>query len=139
MQIPSKEQRPICQPVVPYLALKDANAAIAFYRAAFGAVEKARLLDDDGRVTHAEIEINGASIMLSDEFPEIGVLSPLSIGGSPVMIILDVPDVDALFFRAVHAGAAVVRTLQDGFDGDLRTAKLADPFGHRWMILTHKR
>lgn len=124
--------------VTPYLAVKDADRAIAFYKKAFGATETLRLNDPDGRISHAEIRINNTPIYISDEYPDIDVLSPQAIGGSPVMIVLDVADVDAVFRQAIAAGAVVVRPLQDGFDGALRTAKVNDPFGHRWMILTHK-
>ena len=122
----------------PYLAIKGAAASLDFYKKAFGAVEIFCLTDDDGRISHAEMNIGGASIFVSDEFPEIDVLSPQTIGGSPVMIVLQVPDVDAVFHRATAAGALVVRPLQDGFDGKLRTAKVNDPFGHRWMLVTRK-
>ncbi|RPI21654.1 MAG: VOC family protein [Chloroflexota bacterium] len=124
-------------PVTPYLAVKDAARAIEFYRRAFGAVEAMRL-EENGKISHAEIRINGAPIYISDEWPEHEALSPESVGGSPVMIVLDVPDVAALFQQAVAAGAAVSRPLQEGFDGDLRTAKVNDPFGHRWMITTRE-
>jgi PhnB protein len=124
--------------VTPYLAVKDADRAIAFYKKAFGASETLRLNDPDGRISHAEIQINHTPIFISDEYPDIDVLSPQTIGGSPVMIVLDVADVDAVFRQAVAAGAVVVSPLLDGFDGALRTAKVNDPFGHRWMILTHK-
>jgi PhnB protein len=119
----------------PMLSFKDAVRAIAFYVEAFGAKETVRLTDDDGKIAHAEIRIGGAPIMLADEFPEIGVLSPESIGGSPVMILLQVADVDTFFQRAVAAGATVARPVA----GDaLRNGKLVDPFGHRWMILTRQ-
>ncbi len=122
--------------VTPYLCVDDAAAAIEFYKTAFGATETARLPDSKGKIGHAEINIDGASIYISDEYPEIGVLSPRSIGGSPVLLVLNVPDVDALFNRAVSAGAQVDRPLADAFDGAMRNGKLIDPFGHRWMILT---
>jgi PhnB protein len=122
----------------PYLCVTDTAAAIAFYVRAFGAVEVGRLTQRDGRIGHAEIRIGGAPIFVSDEFPEIGVRSPASLGGSPVMIVLDVPDVDALFNRAVAAGATVDRPVADQFDGAQRNGKLNDPFRHRWMILTRK-
>ncbi len=124
--------------VTPYLTCQDAARAMVFYMAAFGAVEIYRLPDADGRISHAEIQINGAPIFISDEYPEIDVLAPPTIGGSPVMVVLEVPDVDAMFAQAVAAGAVIDRPLQDGFDGELRTAKLTDPWGHRWMILTRK-
>jgi PhnB protein len=120
----------------PYLCAKDTASAIAFYKKAFGAIETARLTEPSGRISHAEITIGDARIMISDEFPEINVLSPQTIGGSPVMIVLEVEDVDALFSQAVSAGATVDRPLMDAFDGAMRNGKLVDPYGHRWMILT---
>ncbi len=129
---------PIYRAVTPYLAVKDSAAAIDFYQRAFGAVEMSRIPDEHGRISHAEVRLGSLPLMISDEYPEIGVLSPQSLGGSPVMVILEVADVDALFARAVAAGAMVVRPLQDGFDGALRTAKVDDPFGHRWMLLTKR-
>ena len=125
--------------ITPYLAVKGASDAIAFYQAAFGAVEVFRLNDADGRVSHAEIRIDGAALMISDEYPEIGVRGPKTMGGSAVMIVLEVADVDRVFQRAVSAGAGIERPLQDSFDGDLRNGKLVDPFGHRWMVLTRKK
>jgi PhnB protein len=121
----------------PYLCCKDAARAIEFYKKAFGAVETMRLAEPSGRIGHAEIKIGDAPIMLSDEYPEMDVRSPLSFGGSPVMIHLYVADVDALAKQAVAAGATLVRPLEDQFYGD-RSGTLADPFGHRWMIATHK-
>lgn len=121
--------------VTPYLCAKNAAAAIRFYKEAFRAVEALRLLDGE-KVSHAEIKIGEASIFISDEFPEIDVFSPDSIGGSPVMIVLDVGDVDAMFAQAVKAGAKVARPLEDTFRGEMRNGKLVDPFGHRWMLLT---
>ena len=122
--------------ITPYLAVQGASEAIAFYKEAFGAEEIYRIEDDDGRIGHAEMRIGDAAIFISDEYPEIHVHSAQRLGDSPVMIVLDVPDVDAFFERAVAAGATVDRPLQDGFDGTLRTAKLVDPFKHRWMITT---
>ncbi len=122
--------------ITPYLCCKGAAQAIEFYRQAFGAIETLRLVDESGRVSHAEIRIGGAPIYLADEFPEIEVLSPQTTGGSPVLIVLEVPDVDATFNQAVSAGAMVERPLADGFDGAHRTGKLIDPFGHHWLILT---
>ena len=121
----------------PYLCVKGAEEAIEFYKKAFGATEILRIPDDDGKISHAEIKIGDARIMISDEYPAIKVLSPESIGGSPVMIVLEVEDVDSLFERAVAAGAIVDRPLMDRFDGALRNGKLNDPYGHRWMLVTH--
>src|SRR6185437_8515874 len=121
----------------PYLSVRGAAAAIEFYKKAFGATEVARLMQPDGRVGHAEINIDGARIMLADEFPEIGFRSPESLGGSSVNIHLDVPDVDAVASRALAAGAKVVRPVEDQFYGD-RSGQLSDPFGYTWTVSTHK-
>jgi PhnB protein len=96
-----------------------------------------RLAGPDGKIGHAEIKIGAAPIMLADEFPDMGVLSPQSLGGSPVSIHLYVEDVDALASQAVAAGAKVLRPVEDQFYGD-RAGKLEDPFGHVWWIATHK-
>ena len=116
-----------------YLCVRGAPAAIDFYREAFGAVETLRLTGDDGRVGHAEVTIEGATVMLSDEHPEIGVVSPETLGGTPVSLYLHVADVDATYARAVAAGAAREREPADQFHGN-RNAVLRDPFGHRWML-----
>jgi PhnB protein len=118
--------------ITPMLCVRDAAAAIAWYSRAFGAQEVLRLTDGL-RVTHCEMRIGAANFMLADEFPEIGVLSPESCGGSPVMLLLEAENVDAVFAQAVEAGATVDRHVA----GDtLRNGKLVDPYGHRWMIMT---
>ena len=122
--------------LTPYLAVKDASLAMEFYRRAFEAVEIYRLNDPDGRVSHAEMRFGSWPIFISDEYPEISVFGPQTLGGSPVMLVLEVADVDKIFAQAVEAGAIVDRPLQDSFEGGLRNGKLIDPFGHRWMILT---
>jgi PhnB protein len=127
----------IQNPLSPYLAIGGAARAIGFYRQAFGAVELMRLADPSGRIGHAEIEIEGARIMLADEHPEMDVRGPLAYGGSPVSLHLYVADVDAVFERAVAAGAKPVRPPADQFYGD-RSATLVDPFGHRWFLATRK-
>jgi PhnB protein len=119
----------------PYLCVKGADQAIAFYVRAFGAVETMRLAEPGGRIGHAELQIGDSPIMLSDEYPEEKVLSPLTLGGSPVMIHLYVADVDAMVERAVKEGATILRPPADQFYGD-RSASLVDPFGHRWMFAT---
>jgi len=122
----------------PYLCVKGAAKAIDFYKQAFGATEVMRLEDPkDGRMGHAEIRIGGAMLMLADEYPEMNVLSPETLGGSPVTIHLYVDDVDALFSRAAAAGAKVIRPPADQFYGD-RAGRLQDPFGHVWVFATHK-
>jgi len=123
--------------LTPYLCVAGAADAIAFYARAFGAVETMRLAEPDGRIGHAEITIGGAPLMLSDEYPEEGVQSPKTIGGTPVAIHVYVADVDALAERAVAAGATIVRPVADQFYGD-RSTTLLDPFGHRWFFATRK-
>jgi PhnB protein len=123
--------------VTPYLIVKGAAQAIEFYKEAFGAVELMRFGDPGGRIGHAEIKIGDSPIMLADEFPEMGVRSPQSIGGSAVCLVLYVEDVDRLFEQAAKAGAKVVRPLKDQFYGD-RSGTVEDPFGHVWTIATHK-
>jgi len=120
--------------VCPYLVVKDCNDALAFYREAFGAVETYRLNDPvDGRIGHAEITIGETCLMLADEYPDFGALSPDSIGGSPVKMHLEVDDAEAFLERAVAAGATVLRPLRDEFFGH-RTGLVADPFGYSWFI-----
>jgi PhnB protein len=124
--------------ITPYLTFRDATKAIEFYKQAFGAVERVRLPDEQGKMSHAEILIFGVPVYLSDEYPEIDVLSPETVGGNPVMLVLNVDNVDEVFHQALAAGAVEHRPLQDSFDGALRTGKLVDPFGYRWMITTEK-
>ncbi len=120
----------------PYLCVHDAAAALDFYAKAFGATERMRMADPSGKIGHAEVKIGEAIIMLSDEFPEMGVRSPRSIGGSPTAILLYFEDVDAIAKRAVDAGGKLVRPVENQFYGD-RSGKLEDPFGHTWWIATH--
>ena len=119
--------------VFAYLCVDDADAAIRFYREAFGATEKFRLVEPGGRVGHAELDFDGDTLMLADEFPEIGVRGPASLGGSPVTIHLHVDDCDAVAQRAAEAGATVETPPTDQFYGE-RSAVLKDPFGHRWNV-----
>ena len=122
--------------ITPYLIIKDASAAIEFYKKAFGATELFRMAQPDGRVGHAEIKIGDSAIMLADEFPEMGHKSPTSIGGSPVSLLLYVEDVDAVYDRAISSGATQDRPVENKFYGD-RGGSLIDPFGHIWHIATH--
>jgi PhnB protein len=121
----------------PYLCCREAAKAIEFYKTAFGAVEGMRLGAPDGKVGHAELRIGAAAIMLADEHPEMGFRSPQALGGSPVTIHIYVEDVDTTVANAVAAGAKVLRPVADQFYGD-RAGKLEDPFGHVWMLATHK-
>jgi PhnB protein len=122
--------------VTPYLIVKGADRAIAFYALAFGARELERFASPDGRIGHAELQIGDSRVMLADEHPEIGARSPESIGGTPVTMTLYVEDVDATVARAVAAGATVTRPVADQFYGD-RTGGIMDPFGHVWFVMTH--
>jgi uncharacterized glyoxalase superfamily protein PhnB len=123
--------------VFAYLHVKDAARAIDFYAHAFGAEEKFRLVDPaSGRVGHAELVLNGATLMLADEFPEYGIRSPLSIGGTSVSIHLHVDDADAMIARAAALGAEILNPPQDHFYGE-RSGTVRDPFGHRWNIGHH--
>jgi uncharacterized glyoxalase superfamily protein PhnB len=126
------------QAVIPHLVCAGAAEAIEFYKKAFGAVEKMRLPGKDGKLMHAAIEIGGATIMLVDEMPEWGSLSPKSLKGTPVTIHLYVEDVDASFDRAVAAGATAKMPVADMFWGD-RYGVLVDPFGHSWSVATPQR
>jgi PhnB protein len=126
------------QPVTPHLVCAGAAEAIAFYKKAFGAVETMRLPGKDGKLMHAAIQIGKGTIMLVDEMPEWGALSPKSLNGTPVTIHLFVDDVDAFFDRAVKAGATAKMPVADMFWGD-RYGVLVDPFGHNWSVATHLR
>jgi PhnB protein len=121
----------------PYLIVKDAARAIEFYKRAFGATELLRMAAPGGKIGHAEIKIGDSPIMLADEVPDMGALSPESLGGTPVSILLYVEDVDAVFNQAIAAGAKIQRPVKDQFYGD-RTGGVTDPFGHVWYVATHK-
>lgn len=123
--------------LTPYLCCRDAGAAIDFYKKAFGATELMRMGAPGEKIGHADIQIGDSHLMLADEFPEMGFLSPQSVGGSPVMIHLYVEDADATTARAVAAGAKVVKPVEDQFYGD-RGGQLDDPFGHKWYVSTRK-
>jgi uncharacterized glyoxalase superfamily protein PhnB len=124
--------------VTPHLVCAGAADAIQFYQKAFGAIEKMRLPGKDGKLMHATIRIGEATIMLVDEMPQWGALSPRSLQGTPVTIHLYVDDVDAFFDRAVAAGATAKMPVADMFWGD-RYGVLVDPFGHSWSVATHLR
>ena len=119
--------------LTPHIVCAGAADAIRFYEQAFGAEELIRIPGDDGRLMHAAIAIDGAMVMLVDEMKEHGVLSPLSLGGSPVTLHLNVPDADQAIERAVAAGATVTLPAHDAFWGD-RYGQLRDPFGHSWSV-----
>jgi uncharacterized glyoxalase superfamily protein PhnB len=122
----------------PHLVCAGAADAIAFYKAAFGATEMMRLPGPDGKLMHASIRVNGSSVMLVDENPAYGMLSPRSLKGSPVTIHLIVKDADAVVKQAAEAGATVRMPVQDMFWGD-RYGLIEDPFGHLWSVATPQR
>ena len=124
--------------LTPFLTVRDAVRAIEFYKQAFGAQERGVMKGPDGKVMHAELKIGDSVIMLSDEWPEYGALSPLSSGGAGMGLHIYVDGVDAAFDRAVKAGARVDMPVSDQFWGD-RYGKLTDPFGHKWSIATHTK
>lgn len=123
--------------LTPHLVVRDADKAIEFYQKAFGA----ELLGDvarmpDGKIMHAMLRIGDSFLMLNDEMPEFGALSPLAAGGSPVTIHIYTENVDAAFERATSAGAQVRMPLMDQFWGD-RYGIVSDPFGHKWSLASH--
>jgi uncharacterized glyoxalase superfamily protein PhnB len=123
--------------LIPGLAIRGASDAIAFYKKAFGAKELSRMAGPDGRLMHAELKLGDRVLFLGDESPEMGAPSPQTLGGSPVSLMHYVKDVDAVFARAVAAGATPVMPPADMFWGD-RYGMVLDPFGHRWALATHK-
>ena len=122
--------------VTPYLIIKGAAQALDFYKTAFGAIELFRM-EHNGQIGHAENKIGDSPIMLADEQPEMKYLSPTSLGGTPVSIMIYVDDCDTIYKQAIDAGAVELKGLQDQFYGD-RSGTLADPFGHIWTVATHK-
>jgi PhnB protein len=124
--------------ITPHICVRGAERAAAFYRDAFGAEEISRIPTPDGRLMSLRLRMDDGDVHLADEFPELGVLAPPSIGGTAVVLSLDVADADPVFARAIAAGAEVRQPLQDAFWGD-RHGQLEDPFGHRWNIDQHLR
>jgi PhnB protein len=122
--------------VTPYLIIKGASDAVDFYVDVLGAQERMRMGGPDGTIGHAELSVGDAMIMLADEHPDMGVVSPKTIGGTPVLIHVYVEDVDAVFARAIAAGATELQAVEDKFYGD-RGGTFEDPFGHRWSIASH--
>ena len=119
--------------VTPYLIVDGATDAISFYANVLGATERMRMPAPGDKIGHAELELGDSLIMLADEAPEVEARGPKTVGGSPVLLHVYVEDVDAVFDRAVEAGAQVLRPVEDKFYGD-RSGEFEDPFGHRWSI-----
>lgn len=126
---------PTTATITPYLCVSPATEALAWYRDHLGAIETIRYTGDDGRIGHAEVTIEGATVMLSDEYPELDVVSPTTLGGTPTTLHLLVADVDAVHARVVSGGARVAGPPKDEAYG-ARSFSMLDPFGHRWMIQT---
>ena len=123
--------------LTPYLAVDGADAAMAFYCDVIGFTRRGDVMRaPDGRVGHAELELGNSLLMIADEWPEVGNLGPGTIGGSPVMLSVYVEDVDAVFAKAIAAGATSLREPEDQFYGD-RMSSILDPWGHRWSIASH--
>jgi PhnB protein len=120
----------------PYLRVKDAGRAIEYYKAAFGVTEKFRLTEPSGRIGHAELVFGAAVVMLSEEYPEYGILGPQPGAQPTCSIHLHVTDCDAVIKRAVELGAEVMREAKDQFYGE-RSGAIRDPFGHEWLIGHH--
>lgn len=136
-------KQPVVQPIpegyealTPYLTVRDAAAALEFYGEAFGAEELFRMDGPEGKVGHAEMKIGEGRFMLSDEVEAWGNRSPETLGGTGISLMMYVEDADAVFRRAIEAGATEVMPVQDQFYGD-RSGMVEDPFGHRWTIATH--
>lgn len=122
--------------VTPYLFVNEGEKAIHFYMKVFGAAVLMRLPGPGGKIGHAELKMGDSHVMLADEHPEVGALSPKTIGGSAVSLLLYVNDVDATLKKAAEEGAKITQDAKDQFYGD-RTASIEDPFGHLWTIATH--
>ena len=117
----------------PYLRVHDAERAVAFYQAAFGATELFRLVEPSGRIGHVELDFGGTTVMVSEEYPEFNLMGPATLGGTTVTLHLHVDDADAMVERAVNVGAVLVRAPSDQFHGE-RAGTVRDPFGHEWLI-----
>ncbi len=124
--------------LTPHMIVRNAEQAIEFYQKAFGAQLLGKMLTPNGKVMHALLKVGDSMLMLNDEFPEWGALSPLSSGGSGVTLHVYLENVDAAFAQAVAAGATVKMPVMDQFWGD-RYGIVTDPYGHQWSLATHVR
>ena len=124
--------------ITPHLVVRDAARASQWYREALGAEELDRIEVPGGKLLQVELDFGDALVVLADEFPELGVLSPLSIGGTATVLHLSTDDVDAPWQRALDAGAEVRQPLGDAFWGE-RYGQIVDPFGHRWGLAQQVR
>jgi len=122
--------------VTPYLFVRSAASAMDFYKSVFGATEVVRMAGSNGKIMHAELRIGDSIVMLADENPPTGVMSPQTVGGFSVGLHLYVESVDAVIQKAVENGAKLLRPIKNQFYGD-RSGSLLDPFGHMWSVATH--
>jgi PhnB protein len=122
--------------VTPYLYVRGAASAIDFYKTAFGAAEVVRMAGPDGRIMHAELKIGDSIVMLADENPPRGMMSPQTIGGFSVGLHVYVENVDAVIQKGLESGAKLLHPIKNQFYGD-RSGSLLDPFGHMWSVATH--
>lgn len=124
--------------VTPHIVVRDASRAADWYARALGAEERSRVPLPGGKVMTVELWFGDSPVMIADEFPDLGIVSPLSLGGTYGALHLTTDDVDALWQRALDAGAEVFHPLGDTFWGE-RFGQIIDPFGHRWGMATHVR
>jgi PhnB protein len=124
--------------ITPHLVVREAERAAEWYKRALGAEERGRIPVPGGKFMQIELWFGDSAVMIADEFPEAGVLSPQAIGGNPVVLHFSTENVEALGNRTIEAGAEIVQPLQDQFWGD-RYGQIRDPFGYRWGLAQHVR
>ena len=124
--------------ITPHIVVRDAAKAVDWYTDVLGAEERLRIAVPDGRLMSVELRFDDSAVMLADEFPEMGIVSPQTLGGTYMALHLLVGDVDLVWQRALDAGAEVFRPLEDSFWGE-RAGQVIDPFGHRWGLAQHLR
>lgn len=124
--------------ITPHIVVRDAGRAAEWYKQALGAEERGRIPVPGGKFMQIELWFGDSAVMLADEFPEAGILSPLAIGGTPVVLHFSTENVEALWKRAIDAGATILQPLQEQFWGDLH-GQILDPFGYRWGLAQHVR
>ena len=124
--------------ITPHIVVREAGQAAEWYKQALGAEERGRIPVPGGKFMQIELWFGDSAVMIADEFPEAGVLSPQAIGGNPVVLHFSTEDVETLWKRATEAGAEIVQPLQDQFWGD-RYGQIRDPFGYRWGLAQHVR
>jgi PhnB protein len=129
---------PSLQSITPHLVVRDATRAAEWYAAALGAVERSRVPVPGGKLMQVELWFGDSPVMIADEFPELGVVSPLTLGGTSTVLHLVTDDVDTLWHQALGAGATVVAPLNEAFWGE-RYGQIRDPFGHKWGLAQHLR